>query len=565
MIFGLLRSGLGLPPVRHQAQMELAFVPMRDGVRLATWHFWPVGKSSPAGTLLVRTPYGVRGSRSLIGIAGRLLAEQGYHVILQDVRGRYASEGRFVPFRAERSDGRDTLNWILEQPWWDGRPIGLFGASYLSYTSWFVLAEAPDHVGAIVSWIGSGDLYSVFYRGGAIALQNALEWGLEVGEREPISSRRIDIARGLVHRPVRDADRVALRSTDWIRDWLDHPRHDSYWDAIEADLPEKIPPVLSMAGLYDFFLPSQMAQYDQLVSASEDEAAPRPRLILGPWAHGVPAKIGWWRQGLGGFALREALAHFNAHLPDSGSKLTAASVRYFLPGTEAWQEAENWPPEEADHRRYFLDADAKTGRLSWEEPDAQAPSLEFEHDPDAPTPTIGGALFGFKGGVKDQRGLENRRDVLTYDSPPLESDVTLTGPVRLSLEIAADVEDLDIAAKLIDVTPSGRSENVCEGIQRARWRGLDPENTEPAFLQPGQPTRIQINLGQAVRTFIKGHRIRLVLAGSNFPSFDRNPSSRLWPARAQASDFRVSRRIIYHEEGRRSWLDLCVRASPGKL
>jgi len=538
--------------------MELDFVPMRDGVRLATWHIWPVGNESPRGALLIRTPYGVRGSRSLIGITGRLLAEQGYHVILQDVRGRYASEGRFVPFEAERNDGHDTMAWLLKQPWAGGQPIGLLGASYLAYTAWCVLAEAPEHVGAVVSWIGSGDLYSTLYRGGAIAMHNVLEWGLTVGEQETLSARQVDLERGLAHTPVREADRVALRSVDWVRDWIDHPRKDAYWAALEAELPERIPPVLSMAGLYDFFLPSQMEQYDRLIVAHKKEGAVQPRLILGPWAHGVPAKVGWWRKGLGGLALREAIAHFDRHLGCRNSTQTPAPVQYFLPGTEVWQSSESWPPEKAQHRRCFLDSGSGTGRLSWEEPADDSPTLQFEHDPNEPTLAIGGSLFGFKGGVKDQSSLESRNDVLLYDSEPLDNELTLTGPVCLSIDIEADVEDFDIAGKLVDVAPNGSAENVCEGIQRARWRDLRAEDTEPSFVEPGQAIRIQVDLGQGVRTFRSGHRIRLVVAGSNFPSFDRNPSSRLQPACAQASEFQLSHPTIHHAKGRRSWLDLWV-------
>ncbi|MCH2184660.1 CocE/NonD family hydrolase [Myxococcota bacterium] len=531
-------------------------------MRLATWHIWPVGNNSPLGTLLIRTPYGVHGSRSFVGMTGRLLAEQGYHVILQDVRGRYASEGRFVPFKAERNDGRDTLAWILKQPWSSGKPIGLLGASYLAYTAWCVLAEAPENVGAIVSWIGSGDLYSTLYRGGAIAMHNVFEWGLGVGEQEMIPPRRVDLERGLSHRPVRDADRVALRSVDWVRDWLDHPRKDAYWTALEADLPKTIPPVLSMAGLYDFFLPSQMEQYDELIAAHRSQRTHPPRLILGPWAHGVPAKFGGWQQGLGGFVLREAIAHFDRHLGSGEAKPMPAPVRYFLPGAETWQESQSWPPDDSRLRQCFLDAETGQGRLCWEEPGDDSPSLHFEHDPNEPTPAIGGSLFGWKGGVKDQSELENRHDILLYNSEPLESDITLTGPVSLSIEIESDVEDLDVTGKLIDVAPSGRAENVCEGIQRARWRDLEPEDVEPVFLEPGQATRMQVDLGHAARTFRKGHRIRLALAGSNFPSFDRNPASRLHPARAEASDFRISRRTIHHGKGRRSWLDLWVQTGP---
>ena len=551
---------LRLPRRRFRAHMEPGFVAMRDGVRLATRHLWPVGGDSTRGTILIRTPYGVQGPNSFMGICGRLLAESGYHVVLQDVRGRYESEGRFEPFRNEKKDGRDTVEWILEQPWAAGRPIGLFGASYLSYTAWCVLSEMPEHVGAIVSMIGCGDLYGVFYSGGGLSFQNTLEWGISVGDREAVPPRTIDLERGWAHRPTREADRVALRTVGWVRDWIDHPRQDAYWDELTAELPEKIPPVLSIAGLYDFFLQEQIAQYEKLIAKSNEGEAPSHRLIVGPWAHGVSAGWKWWRHGFSGLALREAIAHFDRHLSEGAEPTSDTRVRYFVPGQENWKTADSWPPPSTEIQRLFLNAQDGKGQLCWEEPQAEAPSLHFDHDPNDPTPSIGGALFGWKAGVKDQRPLESRPDVLSYESATLEKDLTLTGPIYVSLSVETNVEDIDLAVTLIDVLPNGRAENVCHGLQRARWRDLGRRETEPVFIEPGVVTRIQIDLGHAVRTFRKGHRLRLNISGSSFPLFDRNPACRVSPEKAKPSDFLKSRQVLHHGHEQRSWIDCLIQS-----
>ncbi len=530
---------------------------MRDGVRLATWHVWPIDADHTPGTIVIRTPYGVGGPNSLIGLTARLLAESGHHVIVQDVRGRYASEGRFVPFMAEKSDGGDTLRWVAEQPWSNG-PVGLFGGSYLAYTAWCALAEAPEHVGALVSAIGAADLYRVFHGGGALALQNALEWGVGVGEHESVPARRIDIPRGLAHRPVREADRVALRTVDWVRDWVDHPRHDAYWKEVAAELPQRVPPVLSIAGLYDFFLDDQLRGHAAVARAVTERGGEPPRLVIGPWAHGVPAQLGWWREGIGGHVLRESIAHFDEHLLGERAPAARSAVRYFLPGPDAWRTAGQWPPEEAAPRRLFLGARDGRGTIAFDEPEAAAPTLRFRHDPEDPTPSIGGALFGWKAGVKDQRPLELRSDVVTYESPVLDRDVTLTGPVRASIHLETNAEDVDVAARLIDVLPNGRAENVCDGIQRARWRDVAHHDATPLFLAPGETTRIEVDLGHAARRFRAGHRIRLVVSGSSFPRFDRNPGCQAPPGTAAPDAFRKTEQVLHHDAGHRSWIDVRV-------
>ena len=560
MILRIARKLLGLPAPRCGSAIERRFVPMRDGVRLATWHVWPIDVRETPGTIVIRTPYGVGGPRSVTFIMARLLAESGQHVIVQDVRGRYASEGLFVPFVNERLDGADTLRWVDEQQWSTG-PVGLFGVSYLAYAAWCALAEAPELVGALVSVIGSGDLYGSFYRGGALSLQNTLEWGVSVGERESVPGRRMDLVRGLAHRPVREADRVALRTVDWVRDWIDHPRRDSFWQSITPELPDSIPPTLNVAGWYDFFLECQLRDHEALVRAASERGGPLPKLIVGPWAHGLPARLGWWRESLAGHALRAAIDHFDVHLRGAPASDGDQPVRFFVPGRDVWRDSDTWPPADVTVRKLFLDVRESRGALSFEEPQGPQESLRLRHDPAFPTPTLGGALFGIKAGIKDQRPLEGRADVVRYESSPLESDLTIAGPVRLFATIECDADDFDVTVRLIDIAPEGRAENVCDGIQRARWRDAAREDETPKFVEPGSIGPIEVDLGNASRTILAGHRLCVVLGGSNFPRFDRNPGSRTEPALAKPSDFRSTEQVIHHGGEHRSWLEVRVFSS----
>ncbi len=522
---------------------------MRDGIRLATLHIWPIDVADSAPAILVRTPYGVNAAGGAMRLAGRLLAECGYHVVLQDVRGRYRSEGRFTPFVNERCDGGDTLEWISKQPWCDGR-IGLFGASYLGYAAWAALAEAPQHVGAMSIAIGSGDIYPLFYSGGAFTLRNALEWGVGVGERENVPRRRIDLERGLMHRPIYEADRVALRVVDWFRDWLDHPRRDEFWSAIRTPLPETVPPTLLIGGWYDLFLSAQLADYDALVRASQQTGAEHPRLLIGPWAHGLPARLRWWRWEMSGTILRETIRYFDEYLRGAPERSSHPRVRYFSSGTDRWCDETSWPPAAARPRRLHLRGAAEGRRLCWNAPESDEDPDRYSHDVAQPVPTRGGALLGLKGGVRDQRALDDRLDVLVYYSWVLEDDLEIAGEVRLVLYAASSSADVDYTAKLTDSAPDGRSLNLCDGIVRCPSR----EKHERA----DEATCLGINLGAAATVLRAGHRIRLEVSSSNFPRFDRNPGSPDASAHATPGEDQASQQTVFHDAARASHLLLPV-------
>jgi len=527
----LVRAAVDLPPPRHRATSETLWIEMDDGVRLATWVWRPRGPlRTPA--VLLRTPYGARAWQAPIFLVARLLAEAGYAAVIQDVRGRYASEGTFTPFVHEAADGARTLAWIADRPWCDGR-LGLVGFSYLAFAAWAAQARAPELVRAVAVGIGASDVHATFYPGGAFALETALRWAAGLGEREGVPEWRLDLARAFAFRPVREADRVALRERPWYRDWLDHPRRDAWWQAF---LPALRPPpaTLLVAGWHDFFLGPQLADHAALAAAPAPGAAP-PRLVVGPWTHGRYRRRPWSprRRWFGHVAIREILAFLDRHLGDAGDG-DAKPVRLWEMGGERWLECEAWPPPEATSRRLYLRSAGRAntlrgdGRLDPEAAGGAEPPDRFTYDPADPVPSCGGALLG-PGGVVDQREVEARDDVLCYTSAPLEGDLVLAGPVRAVLFAASGAPDTDFTAKLVAVAPDGGALNLCEGVVRARWRD---GGAEPRWLEPDLPARLEVDCWATCARLPRGQRLRLEVSSSSFPRYDRNPNTRDDVARA---------------------------------
>ncbi|MEE3325980.1 MAG: CocE/NonD family hydrolase [Myxococcota bacterium] len=559
MIRRALRRIWKLPERHCRSEIESEWLRMRDGVRLSTLHIWPIEAAGETPTILIRTPYGVNKGRSMMGVIGRLLAESGYHVVLQDVRGRYESEGSFEPFLHEREDGRDTLDWIEQQSWHSGK-IGLFGASYVAYTAWSILAEAPDRVDAMISAIGSYRLYNVFYGGGALALRNAFEWGLTVGTQRSIPEREIDLERGLRHRPVYEGDRVALREVSWLREWVKRNRKDDYWTRVDLPLPDALPPTLMIAGWYDFFLRTQLEDFDALSEIARRTDGPAPRLVIGPWCHGLPARAGWWRHELGGSTIRHSIQHFDQNLKGADPTPKEECVRYFSAGDDAWHSSPTWPPTATTPHRFHLRSRNGMGALEEEAAGGDEDFLSFTDDPDSPHGTVGGALFAGKAGIKDQRkAVRSSDNHLAYTSAPLESDLKVAGPIQLEIFFSTDAQDADLFAQLIEVFPNGREENITDTMQRLRWLGVAADDSQPQHSQPGKVEKLSLQLTHTARKLSQGNRLRLIIAGSNFPTYDRNPGTLAPPALAKADDFFVARHQLHHGGELRPHLTLSVR------
>jgi putative CocE/NonD family hydrolase len=536
-------------------------VPMRDGVRLSANVFRPEAPLRYP-TILVRTPYG-KGSAISPNYAP--FVERGYAVVVQDVRGRYASEGVFRPLEQEPADGGDTLYWIARQPWSDGK-IGMLGGSYLGIAQWKVAALNNPHLKAIFPSVsGCDDYRDRFYSpGGAMKLGQRLLW---MSENMRAPGFHPDFAKFVLHLPLRTADVAATGQTSsMFQVAVQHPAFDSFWKSISVreQLDKIRVPVFSVGGWFDNFVESDLEAYEQLRRNSGVH-----RILIGPWPHNKAAKLDVdFGPDANPPLLGIQMQWFDQFLKGKDAPLLSqAPVRVFVMGANRWRDAWEWPPP-ARQQRFYLESrgHANTlggdGRLDLRAPadPAAAPARaadKFVFDPQDPVPTAGGAACCnpkvFPWGPKDQRAVEQRRDVLVYTTPALRKDVEVIGPVRVVLYAATSARDTDFTAKLVDVFPDGRAQNLTDGILRLRYR---KSLEKPELAQPGEICKLTIDAGVTGNVFQKGHRIRMEISSSNFPRFDRNPNT--GEPVADATEMRKATQTVYHDARRPSYVLLPV-------
>jgi putative CocE/NonD family hydrolase len=549
LLLPFARRLLGIPPRRFRSELATDWLPLSDGVRLATTVIRPLtGGAHRVPAVLLRTPSRAHSAADPILLLARILAESGYVVAVQECRGRHASEGKFTPFESEMRDGRETIDWIAEQSWFDGS-LGLVGLGYAGFAAWAALCGAAKPVSAMVVAFGAREPHARFYPGGAFALADGLRWGTSIGERAAVARHRLDLERGLAFRPVRDADRVTLRSLDWFRDWVDHPRRDAFWRAIEPQIPATPPPTLLITGWQHSALGPQLDDYAALERASRSAGSPPPELVVGPCfaTRGGAGERPQRPTRALGEGLRACMAFLDRHLQGIGE--CGASVRFFVRGENRWRDASAWPLPDTEVRSYYLHSGGRAnslagdGLLSTEPPAADEPPDRFIYDPSDPVPTLGGRP-GASRSSGDQRAIESRADVLCYTTPALTEDLELTGPVRAVLFAASDAPDTDFTAKLVDVRPNGCAVALCDGVLRCRWRD---GGESPLWLEPDQPQRIEIDLRATSIRLRAGHRIRLEISSSNFPRFDRNPNTRTEPALAAPEQCVPAEQQVHHD------------------
>jgi putative CocE/NonD family hydrolase len=481
-------------------------------------------------------------------LLARLLAEDGYAVVVQECRGRHQSEGEFVPFQNEADDGAECLAWLSDRSWFDGR-LGLVGFGYSAFCAFASASRAIGRVGALVAGFGSRDPHAGLHSGGALELLTALRFAALHSERGEISASRLDLERAGRFRPVRLADRVALRRVDWFREWLEHPTRDAFWQERTPPLPSPAPPTLLLASWYEPTLGAQLRDHAALLAAARRGAGPEPELVIGAWAgaKGRRAARPPARQGALAVSLRETRAFLERRL--GAGAAAAAPVRVFVGGERRWREAATWPLPDARPYRLHLRSGGRAnslvgyGRLDEQAPGAEPPD-RFVYDPADPVPSRGGALPGPHGGGRDQRAVEARADVLCYASAPLERERVVAGAVRVRLHVASGAPDTDFTAKLVAVERDGTSVHLCEGIARCRWRA---GGDEPTWLEPDQPIQLDIDLGAAAFRFGADQRIRLEISSSSVPRFDANGNVRDDPARVDPEACRPARQTVYHD------------------
>jgi putative CocE/NonD family hydrolase len=490
---------LRLPRATTGYSINRVRVPMRDGVQLLADHYAPV-TADPAGTLLVRGPYGRAFPFSLV--FARLYAARGYHVVLQSVRGTFGSGGVLEPMVNEAADAADTVAWLREQPWFTGQ-FATIGLSYLGFTQWAMLQDPPPELAAAVIAVGPHDFHAAVWDTGSFTT-DFLGWSDMVSHQEDPVRVRAGIRQLLAPRKVAQAaagvpfgeSARALLGTGapWFESWVEHPDQDAaFWEPMRcgAALDRVQVPVLLMGGWQDIFLHQTLQQYAHLRRRGVDVA-----LTVGPWTHTQMLS-----KGLATNA-RETLDWLGTHL--RGADLQRPSrVRVCVTG-QGWRNLPDWPPVTSQRALYlrpgrYLD-DTSPKDL------AGLPPATFRYDPADPTPTTGGPLLSPTGGYRDDSRLALRDDVLTFNSATLLHDLCVYGNPVVELAHSSDNPHVDLFVRVSEVDAKGRSRNVSDGYRRL----VAPAKT------------VSIELDATAHRFRAGSRIRLLITGSWFPRYARN-------------------------------------------
>ncbi len=560
----------GAPADGMRVDRDVA-VPMRDGTVLRADVYRPAG-AGPFPVLVFRTPYGKHFAAKSDGVH-RKSVERGYVAVLQDVRGRYASEGIFDPYRQEGRDGYDTIEWAASQPWSDGR-VGTWGLSYPGAVQWLAAMEQPPHLVAMAPAMTFSSPRRFFYMNG-IFDRSWLPWiyqyvapdarrrlGMAVGEDAEESWRRV-------------ADEyqsfLPLRELPWLRkeapyyfEWLAHPPEDPWWDWAElrGKYGRVSAAVLNLSGWYDdaYGVEGAATNHNGLVEARKGETRSRSHLVLGPWVHGADSTMSS-QAGELDFGPRAAIDYdalildFHDHyLRGIANRFaTEPPVRYFVMGANEWREAGAWPPPAERLETLYLQpaGGGGTGGLVGA-PDASGmSSSSFRADPKRPV-----ADPFVEPGAHDYRALAARADVLTFETAPLAADLVVVGNIAAEMFASCDCRDFDLWVRLQDVHPDGAAYNVTSpgnDVIRASYRA--PESG-PQPLEPGRVYLLRLAQALTAQRFAKGHRIRIQVSASFDPHLSRNLQT--GESEATSADSRPAEITIHHRPSRASRLLLPV-------
>jgi putative CocE/NonD family hydrolase len=506
--------------------------------------------------------------------------------VIQDCRGTMASEGEFYPYRDEPSDGYDTVEWSASQPWSDGK-VGMYGLSYLGATQWASSKERPPHLVAMCPAMIGPSPWDFWFKGGVYQLQAAQLWGLlmsnlMVARKPPPPEEMAPLVQRLVRaldNPLEEAESLPLKEwavlketglADFYFDWLEHPEDDGYWQELQwSSFENSTVPAYVITGWHECLLEGSLACFRGIRErGGSREARDGTKLLVGPWIHEtyMLQKAGDIDFGLlsGGAAVDLVGFHlrwFDYWLKGLENGIVGEPpVRIFVMGDNLWRDEQEWPLARTRYTNWYLRSGGRANSLAGDGTlSTQAPGDEaidtYRYDPEDPVPTRGGRLLTVirDAGPMDQRQVEERQDVLVYDTAPLEDDLEVTGSITVTLFAASSARDTDFTAKLVDVWPDGTAYNLTDGIVRARYR--EPQ-AGPSLIEPGTVYRFTIDVGATSNVFKAGHRIRLEISSSNFPRFDRNLNT--GEATLGATRMVPARQTIYHDRAGPSALLLPV-------
>ncbi len=551
-------------------------VSMRDSVRLATDIYKPAinGAAAPGPfpVLLERTPY----DKAAPGNAdmGRYYARRGYVCVLQDVRGRFASEGEWYPFAKEAPDGYDTIEWLAAQPWCDGQ-VGTMGGSYCGSDQSALATLDPPHLKTMIVAVGASSYYHASMRQNGALEQRFIIYAFRMattsrealadpGLRALLLEAYANVGEWFGRVPFKkgvSALRLLPSYEQWVIDILTQSDYGSYWHQRGYDIARHYEehadvPTLYLGGWYDSYARATCENFAALSQLKKS----RQMLLMGPWTHGG------WQETFAGSVDFGPESHIHYHdlrlswfdhfLKGMNTEFAECEpVRIFVMGSGDdtrnyagrlhrggnWRSEADFPLADTKFTPWYLQAD---GLLTPDGSSALDSSSCFTFDPRDPVPTIGGGISAadpiMEPGAFDQRGdarffgckdslpLNARSDVLSFVSRPLERNLEITGPVTVKLHVSSSAPDTDFTAKLLEVVPpcldypEGLAINLTDSILRARYRD---SWSSPELMQKGQIYLLEFSLYPTSNLFKAGHRIRIDISSSNFPRFDVNPNT----------------------------------------
>ena len=536
-----LRAVLAGVSVNHEVRIAAA-----DGVPLATSVYRPADSVGRVPTVLIRVPYNRKRYDEALYFAS-FFFRRGYAVVVQDVRGTFGSGGLLAPWRGATADGVATLDWIVAQPWSNGK-VGSFGCSALGELQ-FALARAnhPAHAamipsgagGAIGSAMGSYEYFSAF-EGGVFQLATLFGWFLQHGPADPATppTGRLDIAQALRGLPVIDLVRRARPGDYAYEEYLRTPLTDPHWKTLDyvANDDRLSVPALVINTWGDQTVSATLA----LAEMARRQAQPagfEQHVVIAPGNHCEHGNV-MRTERFGDLVVKNVkqpyddwyLRWFGARLKGEGQGLSdLPPYLFYVIGEDRWLTAASWPPEQTKAQRWHLGGGGRANSRAGDgtlatQPAAAAAFDEYRYDPADPVPSRGGPVCctgdpASRSGPVDQHDVEVRPDVLVYTSAPLTKPLRIAGPLKARLTVSSDAPDTDFVARLVDVWPDGRAINIQEGALRARWRdGF----AAPRLMQPGQPYTLDVNMRDIAWLLPAGHRLRLQVTSSSFPRLERN-------------------------------------------
>ena len=552
----------------------------RDGVTLRADIYRP-DADGRFPVLLSRLPY----NKNLRPRSGDIdcFVERGYVVIMQDTRGRFASEGEeYYPLIWEAQDGYDAVEWVASLPYSDGN-VRTMGQSYLGATQYLLAPTRPPHLKAAFPASAAADFHQcwMYHTGGAFELGWQIPYAIFMAqdsiERQgltaslwPLLERELTEAPTPWTNPLSEQAYRRLPLMAWaevlkpvapyLEEYLRHPEDGPYWWPLNLEQqPHNIDvPLYHVTSWYDIFLHGGIANFCNLRKrAMTDTARQNQKLLIGPWAHLFPytnpTSQGTGDIDFGANALIDLheiqLRWFDYWLKGLDTGVAEEPpVRIFVMGENVWREENEWPLARTHYTPYYFHSRGKAnsatgdGQLTPVVPGEELPD-RFVYDPNDPVPTCGGNTLIIAMGVQDQRQVEARHDVLVYTTEQLGVPLEVTGPVVVKLFVSTIVPDTDFTAKLVDVRPDGFAQNLADGILRARYR---ESRFRPSLLLPGNVYELTIDLWATSHVFLSGHCVRVEISSSNFPRFDRNLNT--GEDQATGTRFQSAEQTIFHDQ-----------------